>query len=271
MGDLRPDLERLGRRVEPDVDAFERLERRRRRKERNRRAAAGALALVVAAGGSLALYVALRNDDARIPGIAGGTGASVVPDVARVTCDGTTTALVTERVRPQADGVHILVTNTAVLPLALELRDLGGDNAPVGEHEVVWPIAPGVLELRCLDPVRSAIPSGGYAELDIVDPDGLFIPTELRCRGYERVGWFADYGEDAFGTGGPDPVTATLEQTDAIRETDEVGLAGYLEAETPQVRVVRDGEVVAVISLIPDRRGGWLLESGEACTGAGFG
>ena len=54
MGDLRPDLERLGRRVEPDTDAFERLDRRRRRKERNGRVAAGGLALIVAVGGSLA-------------------------------------------------------------------------------------------------------------------------------------------------------------------------------------------------------------------------
>lgn len=269
MDDFKADLERIGRRVEPTDDAFERLERRRRAKERNRGAAAGALALAVAVGGSLAVYLALHDDGPRLPGIAGGTGAAVAPDVARLTCDGTRTTLETERVRPQADGVHILVTNTAELSLSLELRDLGGDNAPVGKHEVVWPIAPGSLELRCLDPVLSAIPSGGYARLEIVDPDGLYVSTELECATDERVGWFYDYGTDA--TGDPDPVAATLDGSEAIRETDSVELAGYPDAEIQQVRVVRGGGVVAVFRLMGDGRGGWLIESGEACEGAGFG
>ena len=83
MGDLRNALERMGRRVEPTVDGLERLERRRRTKERNRRVAAGALALLVAVGGSIAAYAALREPDRA--GIAGGasgpSGAGAAPRV----------------------------------------------------------------------------------------------------------------------------------------------------------------------------------------------
>jgi hypothetical protein len=85
MGDLRNDLERIGRRVEPTVDGLGRLERRRRTKERNRRVAAGALALLVAVGGSIAAYAALREPDRAgiAVGTSGPSGAELAPALAR--------------------------------------------------------------------------------------------------------------------------------------------------------------------------------------------
>jgi len=191
MANLRTDLDRIGRRVEPTGDALERLEARRHRKERNRRLAAGSLALLIAIGGSIAAYTALRDDDPGITGIADGSPPPAVPAIARVRCDGSTTvvestvieldpetgevlAMWSSSVRPQADGVHILVTNTSDIDLSLQFRDLGGDNAPVGRHEVVWPIAPGPVELRCLDPYsQDAGAPGGYVGLEVVDPEPL--------------------------------------------------------------------------------------------------
>lgn len=260
MGDLRPDLERLGRRVEPDPDAFEQLERHRRRRERNGRVAAGGLALIVAVGGSLAAYALLRDDGDRLPGIADGSSPADVPTAVHLSCDGQTTTLDTPRARPHADGIHIVVTNTSEYDLALEIRDLAGENAPVGRHEIVLPGAPGTIELRCLDPVDAAVPPGGYVAVEVVDPDGVFVPTELACG--EVTGWYADFAPDAVGD--PDPVES-VRSHEWVEPGDVVEPAGYPEAQTRLVRVVRDGEIVAVLEFMPDAQGGWLEVSGNAC------
>lgn len=68
MSDLRTRLERIGDRVRPDPDAFERLERTRRRRERNRRIGAGVVALLVAAAGSLVAFTAFRDGEPRVGG-----------------------------------------------------------------------------------------------------------------------------------------------------------------------------------------------------------
>jgi hypothetical protein len=279
MGDLRPDLERIGRRVEPPSDAFERLERRRRGTERNRRLAAGGLALAVAIGGSVAAYSVLRDEGpVGITAGASGPGAELAPEVARVTCDGTSTVVeaqvvrmdpqtgevlaTSSAVRPQADGVHLLVTNTSGRDLAFQW-DLGGTNADVGEHEIVLTVAPGVAKIRCQAPEADAGAPGGYADLEIVDPDGIYVPVELSCD--EATGWYADYAPDAVGD--PDPVQGATDDLEWLEPGDLVEAAGYPEAETRQVRVVRGGEVVAVLEYFPDGKGGWLQMSGNACSG----
>ncbi len=71
MSDLRSELERLGERVRPASDAFERLERRRRRAERNRRIAAGTVALLVAIAGSVTAFAVFRDTEARVAGEGG--------------------------------------------------------------------------------------------------------------------------------------------------------------------------------------------------------
>ncbi len=68
MSDLRTRLERIGDRIDPRPDAFERLERARRRRERNRRVVAGAVAFAVAIAGSLAAFTAFRDSDPRVGG-----------------------------------------------------------------------------------------------------------------------------------------------------------------------------------------------------------
>jgi hypothetical protein len=266
MGDYRQDLERLGRRVEPDTDAFERLDGRRRRRERNRRVAAGGLALLVAVGGSLAAYAALRDDGDRLPGIADGTSPTDLPTAVLLTCDGQTTTLDTPQVRPQADGIHIVITNTSGIDLALEIRDRAGENATPGRREVVWPGEPGTFELRCVDPAdaaAAALPEGGYVEVEVLDPEGIYVPTELACD--EVSGWYADFAPDAVGVA--DPVAGARDAHEWIRPDDVVELAGYPESETKLVRVVRDGEIVAVLESFRSGPDEWLETSGNACAG----
>jgi hypothetical protein len=68
MSELRTRLERLGDRVRPPADAYERLERARRRRERNRRITAGVIALLLAVAGSLAAFSAFRGGEDRVGG-----------------------------------------------------------------------------------------------------------------------------------------------------------------------------------------------------------
>src|SRR5439155_24325137 len=60
-------LERVGERVAPPSDAFERLTTRRHRKHRNRRFGAGALALLVAAAGISGAYVVFHQTRHSVP------------------------------------------------------------------------------------------------------------------------------------------------------------------------------------------------------------
>jgi hypothetical protein len=67
MSELRTLLERVGERVTPRGDAFERLGRLRQRRARNRRIQAGALALVVAAGGAVGVLKAFQHPGGPAP------------------------------------------------------------------------------------------------------------------------------------------------------------------------------------------------------------
>jgi hypothetical protein len=169
---------------------------------------------------------------------------------------------ISSAVRPQLDGVHVLVKNTSGRDLLFQW-ELGGDNAPEGERELVLPVPPGVSEIRCQDPAEDAGAPDGYVELEVVDPDGIYVSTELECGSKQRVGWINDFIMGA--TGDPDPVASARERLQGLEPDDLVEAAGYPEAQTPQVRVVRDGKVVAVVDFLDDGQGGWLLGGGEAC------
>jgi hypothetical protein len=171
-------------------------------------------------------------------------------------------------VRPQADGVHIVVTNTSGRDLALEIRDRAGEAVGAPRHEVVWPGEPGTFELRCLDPVDAAIPDvetairGGYVEVEVLDPEGIYVQAELACD--EVTGWYYDFAPDAVGVA--DPV-ADARDHEWVRPDDVVELAGYPESESRLVRVVRDGEIVAVLEFSRNGPDSWLETSGNACAG----
>jgi len=72
MSDLGGLLEKVGERVTPRQDAFERLGRRRAQKQRNRRVATAAFALLIAVAGSVGAFVAFRGPGAHRPQPAAG-------------------------------------------------------------------------------------------------------------------------------------------------------------------------------------------------------
>jgi hypothetical protein len=191
-------------------------------------------------------------------------------DVAQVMCDGTSTQVLTPDVAAQPDGVHISVTNTSSSDLALQFQEVGGDDAPVGTNEVVWPLPPGPIELRCMDPNADAGAPGGYVQLAIVDPHDFYVQADLQCTNGQAVGGNVDYVPGAKGEQG-DPVDITKRNATGLLPTDTVEAAGYPDAATRIVRLVRDGNVVARFSYFNGGNGGWLMESYQACTDAGIG
>jgi hypothetical protein len=186
----------------------------------------------------------------------------IASPTAEVTCDGSATNVLTPRVAAQPDGVHIVVTNTSSVDLSLQIEGVGGDNADVGEHELVWPLAPGPVRVRCLDPTADAGSEGGYGSLEVVDPDGVYVSPELECSNAVTM-FVDDFGE---GVGDhDDPADVARAHLTGLADDDVVERAGYPDSPEPVIRIVRDGVVVGRLDLFPDSQGGWLLSSLERC------
>jgi hypothetical protein len=271
MADLRSRLERIGERVRIAPDAFERLARARRRHERNRRIAAGIVAVSVAVAGSVIAFGAFRSGD----GVrtAGSGGSNEAPaDVARFTCDASGSITPTHSVvAAQPDGVHVAIGNTGDTPVSFSIEGLGGDGAEPGEHkETVWQIPPGAASVSC-----SMITDGGSgttssATLDVVDPNGLYVPAELGCASSAAYGSSGDYAVGTKGFAG-DSVQVARDHVSGLEFDDLIERAGYPESRQPVIRVVRDGAIVGKVTLRDDGSGGWLEDSIEGCSGTQFG
>jgi hypothetical protein len=269
-------LERAARRIDPRSDAFERLERRRERKARNRRITAGVVALLVAIGGSYAAFSVFRDSNGGTIGTPGDTGfrasptvAEPLPSVARVSCTDTGTQISTPIVQPQPDGVHIVVDNTTGTDLGLQIQDFGGDNAPMGTSEIVRPIPPGVYGLNCTTSSTAAEPTT-YETFEVQDPRGIWVSTDLTsCMSASGIAAASSTGStgDIVGVQGT-PVEVVTSTISGLLATDIVEPAGYPSTtDEANVRVVRDGKVVATYHLFPDDHGGWYIDSASACDG----
>jgi len=195
--------------------------------------------------------------------------ATKSPVAAQIVCDGSTTQVLTREVAAQPDGVHVRVTNTSSTDLTIDFGEAGGDNAPIGTHDVVGSFFPGQVRVGCWDPTveREPFLDGSFT---VVDPNGYFVPSMIDCGGGEAVTGYPDYVEGAAGWTG-DPVDIARKHANGLLPTDEVSYAGYPEQAQPQVRVVRDGAVVAVFGFFDDGQGGWLMSSYQACSAASIG
>jgi hypothetical protein len=195
-----------------------------------------------------------------------------VPDVAEVRCDGDATELVTPFVRPQRDGVHVRLVNEGSREVAYFLNAAGGGGSggPPGAHEQVYLIPPGRATLACWDSTGPQDPSEIPHEhhLTVIDPEGLFVGTELTgCPDGERFGYVADFAPDAKGEPG-DPVDvarAALRENHGLQEADIVERAGYPDEGNVRVRMVRNGEVVVLLTLFAAPAGGWLVSGADGC------
>jgi hypothetical protein len=226
---------------------------------------------------------------AAIAGIAGcgdPDGINVdAPDaqVAVVVSEEEGTRLEPAAIRAQADGVHFRVQNLADGERMLWSDRFGYQPAPPGVTEMVLSVPPGELRLTCLTPMKTLEQEWPYpAEdewaalplLEVIDVGGLWTDDILSCE--HPTGWHVDYEWDMTGAPMPegergDPVDLAerdlpreLGELGAIRRGDVVAPAGYLDVPG-RVRLVREGETLAIIGHRPDGSGGWHFGGVEYC------
>jgi hypothetical protein len=270
MSDLRSRLERIGDRVRVAPDAFERLERARRRRERNRRITAGTVALLVAIAGTIAAYTAFRTNDGSPTIAAAPSGPTAGPAVvAEFTCDPSGTGTIapgSRAVDAQPDGVHVAVTNLTDERISFTV---GGSESPMyvvgqgeadpGERkELVEAIPPGDAHISCVVASKSGIDTAPMADLRVADPAGSYVPIGMVCPMTSQP------TKDANAFPG-DAVEVARQHLSGLEYDDAVERAGYPEAKEPIVRVVRNGDVVAMATFRNDGRGEWLVDTLVTC------
>jgi hypothetical protein len=193
-----------------------------------------------------------------------------LPDVAKIECEVNGAQIVTERVRPQRDGLHLEIRNHTGTELAFSVEDSAtggqGASAPPGSVEYVWPLAPGKLFVKCTDDQADPSEVEG-TPLEVVDEEGIWVSTSLGDSCTEASMSTADYGVGAKGEkGDPVDIARRLFEKKGLEPGDVVEPAGYPEGDETIVRVVRSGDVVATMSFLSDDAGGWLSENTNVCT-----
>jgi len=186
-----------------------------------------------------------------------------LPNVARIVCTAAGTWLLTPAVRPQQDGVHVILSQRGGAPATLDTDQAGGWKP--GPRPFVVTLPPGGAHLGCMttadgnaDPPRHR----GWVSLRVVDQHGQWVddrPIGEMCSQSS-----IDYAPTAAG----DPESQlgrAARQALGAKPGDEVGRAGYPRQEPIEYRLVRDGRVVALARYASTGHGRWLLEGVQKC------
>ncbi len=191
-----------------------------------------------------------------------GDGNSL-PNVARIVCTAAGTRLLTPAVRPQPDGVHVMLSQTDGPPATLD-SDQGGGDKP-GPKPLVITFPPGGAHLGCMtradwnaDPPRHR----GWVTLSVIDQDKQWVddqPAGGTCSqsSIDYAPTVAGYRESQLGRDARRALEAS--------PTDVVERAGYPRQEPIEYRLVRDGRVVALATYASTGHGRWLLEGVQKC------
>ena len=191
-------------------------------------------------------------------------GASrALPDVARIVCTAKGTRLLTPAVRPQPDGVHVMLSQAGGAPATLE-TDQGGGDKP-GPKPLVLTLPPGRASLGCMtmadwnvDPPRHR----GWVTLRVVDQDDRWVDDHPVGGGCSQSS--IDYAPTAAG----DPESQLGRDARGAVESAPGTAAecgGATRQESIEYRLVRDGTVVALATYASAGRGRWLLEGVQKC------
>jgi hypothetical protein len=184
-----------------------------------------------------------------------------------VTC-GADGARATTPVAVQPDGVHF--TFDAPEDQTAIVGDGRGDEPDEwlsGSGQAVSTLlGTGTYEVACRDAATDRV-LPVRAPLEIIDPGGLWLEDRLTCA--DRVVGVTDYIEGAEGEHG-DLIAALRRHVTGLRPGDQVTRAGYPVSENREVRVVRDGTVVAVATYGWAGPGAWLLRTFAVCGSSGI-
>jgi hypothetical protein len=188
---------------------------------------------------------------------------SGLPDVARIVCTAHGTRLLTPAVRPQSDGVHVVLSQQGGAPATLDTDQAGGWKP--GPKPLVVTLPPGSATLGCMtmadwnaDPPRHR----GWVTLRVVDQDGRWVDDHAVGAVCSQSS--VDYGPTT--AGDPESQLARkARQALAARPGDEVDRAGYPRQRPIEYRLVRDGKVVALATYASTDHGLWMLEGVQKC------
>lgn len=186
--------------------------------------------------------------------------AGSIPDEVVLVCAEGGNRVTTDVVRPQPDGVHVVVNNRLNFDPGFAYRAPagggGGDNAPPGKSRFVLDVPPGPLQVTCYPKDLNEEPR--YISVVVEDPEGLYADAELD--------WCSIVSSSAQNRetpeGDPDPAAVAREQLEfGMQDGDELRRAGYPDSRVPVFVVIRDGAVVAKTEV---QRGPFEWGSGDS-------
>jgi hypothetical protein len=198
---------------------------------------------------------------------------TTLPETARIFCrSGDAPSVETPSVKPQSDGVHVQFVNDTGKELSTLIEhpeDAGmGTSAPMGTSSQVVDIGPGTFSVACYDGFTEDGSEVPRSSVEVVDEDGIWVSTRLSCA--DQVSQVVDYIQGASGET-TDPLEAARKGVEGYKlEPDDVfERAGYPDTDAVRVRIVRDGEPIAVVELIDDGTGKWLVSMVTGCSSLG--
>jgi hypothetical protein len=177
------------------------------------------------------------------------------------------TRLWTPVVEVRPDGVHLDIENRAGEPTSFFgfALDVGE-----GRHEEVVTVPPGRMKVACYPySQHESDPKPVRYDLELVDPKGHWVSTELDCETDMVESTIRDFMELDEGLS-QDPLQLVEENVKGLEAGDVVEVGGYPEAEVPTVRVVRAGRVIATFGFIQADDGGLAIETSDLCASEGL-
>jgi len=160
-----------------------------------------------------------------------------------VTCDGSVASVSAPAVRARPDGVHVEAISQDGSPTTVDVSTEENGWITSLKGSAALALAPGTYQLTCLD---TSAEEETPAEVLVTDPDALWRSGDVTCTG----------GGGTRGSGNEPP--ATPEEAIAylrtivlsFRPDDVLEPAGYPDAPSGWIRLVRDGQVAAAWSVV---------------------